>query len=287
MGQLLTKDGHQLVYHYTNAAGLIGIVNSKKLWATKIQYLDDRSELNHAFSVTKSIIYKVKKEIDNELVKKFLEKISEDFERVERVNIFVFSFSYACDLLSQWRAYSPDGGYALGFDPRVIEKLAEAQGFKFVRCVYDEKQQENIVEKILRNYSSSFLEKLNRTKGTDETDKLIKDTSWQVVVKLTSVSPTFKHPSFMEEQECRLISELKASNDKAINCRNKGNLIIPHYEFDLEKSAIKFKVEEIMVGPGLPIELAMDSVGILLERNPHGWGSISHTSIPYKKSNRL
>lgn len=284
--RMLTQDGHRLVYHYTNADGLIGIVNSKQLWATKIQYLDDKSELIHAFSVTESIIHRIKRETNNDHIKKLLERIPADFERVEHVNVFVFSFSYVPDLLSQWRAYCPDGGYALGFDPRVLEKLAAGQGFKFVKCVYNEKEQKSIVEHILKDYLSSFQEKLKTAKNEEEKDRLIKDSSLQAVEILTSVSPKFKHPSFMEEQEFRLVSELKASTEKAINCRNKQNLVIPYYEFALENDEIQFKVEQIVIGPGLPIELTMDSVSILFNRNQRKFGSISHTSIPYKKSDQ-
>ena len=281
--RMLTQGGHRLVYHYTNANGLIGIVNSKQLWATKIQYLDDKSELIHAFSVAESIIHRMKRETNNDHVEELLERIPEDFERVEHVNVFVFSFSSVRDLLSQWRAYCPDGGYALGFDPRVIEKLANRQGFKFVKCVYNEKEQESIVERNLKDHLSSFQENLKTAKNGEEKDRLIVDSSRQAVGMLASVSPIFKHPSFMEEQEFRLVSELKASTDKAINCRNKLNLVIPYYEFASENDEIHFKVEEIMIGPDLPIQLAMVSVSILFNRNHRRFGSISHTSIPYKK----
>lgn len=288
--RILVRAGHRedpdrpkFLYHYTNGDGLLGIVNSKKLWATKIQYLNDRSELNHAISLGRTIIYRLERETDSEPVRQFLGKIREDFERVERVNIFVFSFSYARDLLSQWRAYCCDGGYALGFDPRVIKKLGKGQGFRFVKCIYAEKEQESVVRRILENRLSSFQEALKTERDTERILNLIKDSSWQAVVDLTSVSPQFKHPSFIEEEEYRLISELKRADDRAINCRNKGNLLIPYCEFSLENPGIEFEIEEIIIGPGLPIELAMDSVSTLFHRNKGNYGSISHTSIPYRK----
>ena len=37
-----------LLWHYTNAAGFLGICRSGKLWATNTEYLNDASELRYA-----------------------------------------------------------------------------------------------------------------------------------------------------------------------------------------------------------------------------------------------
>ena len=34
-----------ILWHYTNLAGLIGIVERRKLWATDLRYLNDSTEL--------------------------------------------------------------------------------------------------------------------------------------------------------------------------------------------------------------------------------------------------
>src|SRR5262245_4608139 len=36
------------LYHYTNSSGLMGILSSKKIWTTKLQYLNDSSEIELA-----------------------------------------------------------------------------------------------------------------------------------------------------------------------------------------------------------------------------------------------
>jgi hypothetical protein len=38
----------ELVYHYTDAAGLLGIISSGTLWATDIEFLNDAQELTYA-----------------------------------------------------------------------------------------------------------------------------------------------------------------------------------------------------------------------------------------------
>ncbi|GAF99954.1 unnamed protein product, partial [marine sediment metagenome] len=43
----------KIVYHYTSLEGLIGIINSQRIWATDILYLNDASE----FKYSKNILY--------------------------------------------------------------------------------------------------------------------------------------------------------------------------------------------------------------------------------------
>ena len=37
----------ETLYHYTNLKGLLGIVESRVLWASDIRYMNDASELKH------------------------------------------------------------------------------------------------------------------------------------------------------------------------------------------------------------------------------------------------
>jgi hypothetical protein len=37
-----------LLYHYTDATGLLGIVQSRAIWATHIRYLNDAQEFDYA-----------------------------------------------------------------------------------------------------------------------------------------------------------------------------------------------------------------------------------------------
>jgi hypothetical protein len=41
-------DRPDILWHYTNAAGFLGIFRSGKLWATNTDYLNDASEMRHA-----------------------------------------------------------------------------------------------------------------------------------------------------------------------------------------------------------------------------------------------
>src|SRR5437870_11124600 len=68
-----------------------------------------------------------------------------------RPEVYVFSFSAVPDLLSQWRAYCPDGaGVAIGFPKALINRRAAVHGFDFAPCIYNPRQQAEAVVSILR-----------------------------------------------------------------------------------------------------------------------------------------
>jgi hypothetical protein len=45
-----------ILYHYTDQFGLIGIVNTSELWATKIHYMNDSTEFSLALGMAKDFL---------------------------------------------------------------------------------------------------------------------------------------------------------------------------------------------------------------------------------------
>ena len=45
-----------MLYHYTNLQGLLGIINSKSIWASNSNYLNDDREFNHLFNLVSDYI---------------------------------------------------------------------------------------------------------------------------------------------------------------------------------------------------------------------------------------
>jgi hypothetical protein len=90
------------LYYYTTSNGLLGILDSDALWASKIHYLNDSTEFELALSLaTRVLREKLKaKSSDPEKVRCLLDNIP----TIARVNVCVASLSEKRDLLSQWRA---------------------------------------------------------------------------------------------------------------------------------------------------------------------------------------
>ena len=95
---------HGILYHYTDFAGLQGILKSHTLWATYNRVLNDASEQYYAERI-----------IQDELTR-LTSPESKTISFADQKH-FVTCFCQNVKLLSMWRTYADKGaGYCLGFD---------------------------------------------------------------------------------------------------------------------------------------------------------------------------
>ncbi len=156
----LVHEEHPELYHYTTAAGLKGIVESQQLWATSISYLNDAEEHIGFFDRRLSTILEepiraaVAEIASTESgrghveaiggIEKVVEGLRGDLHKSIRSstlqfnNPFVTSFCSPLSsaspnngLLSQWRGYGLDGGYAIVFETYPFIQLLEQESQKF------------------------------------------------------------------------------------------------------------------------------------------------------------
>jgi len=146
----MNKDDRDVdtIFHYTDATGLQGILESGSLWATAYYSTNDGSEFNYSLDLIEKIfideLTENKKEsgaleamtcdelktLAKELNKKFINVIANDINtRSLETYIACFTMpkkndeSYMNGKLSQWRGYCKDGGYAIGFSKEELEKI--------------------------------------------------------------------------------------------------------------------------------------------------------------------
>lgn len=113
----LQGDPPEIIYHYTNADGLVGIVSSGSLWATDLRFVNDASELDHALKSMEAAIERARGRFTSPTQANLLDRLDDAVGHREMFpSVHSVSFSANGDLLSQWRAYGGDGGgYAIGF----------------------------------------------------------------------------------------------------------------------------------------------------------------------------
>jgi hypothetical protein len=108
------------LFHYTNAAGLLGILQTHRLWATNLRYLNDLSEMDYS---TPLIQAAVADRFDSDTAEQFIQGL-QNFD--EHTGHYVVCFSDGGDVLSQWRHYAESGGYAIGLNYQKFQaKLPE------------------------------------------------------------------------------------------------------------------------------------------------------------------
>jgi hypothetical protein len=146
------------LFHYTNAAGLVGIIKTQTLFATHANFLNDSTECRILRDILKPRLTREMEEIVPQLIKrkrllpalykeygenihamqadKVLDAIITAIERIAPFYIASFCLhsknepEYENGLLSQWRGYA-NGGFALEFDEIQLDRLAELENLSF------------------------------------------------------------------------------------------------------------------------------------------------------------
>jgi hypothetical protein len=133
-------------YHYTTFAGACGIASTLSLRASSIRHLSDATEFTYAHDILRQVLEKntrgmaagVSAAVEFMVRHLDLSNVSRTLNLMGRFGVtYVVSLSSEPDKLSQWRAYSSGGGYALGFRVPALQAIAQHQRFKLIKCSYD------------------------------------------------------------------------------------------------------------------------------------------------------
>lgn len=264
----------ELLWHYTNWAGLNGILKAGKLWASHISYLNDSNELRHAVKLFQSV---VDEQFADPLVLSWENDIQDQLNNSEGLDVCVTSFSKDGDDLSQWRGYAnPSPGFALGFDKSVLEGIAKAAKSRLVACEYDRRKQTERLRAIVR----SFWTKYQAQPGDEKRAKVLPSLKWKLLQDFASLAPEFKSASFARENEWRLISE--PSEWKAnIDFHVSQTLVVPHHEVPFKKEKVRALVA-IKIGPNAHMKLAHKSIAMLAKARDFPDVEILGSKVPFR-----
>jgi hypothetical protein len=279
------------LFHYTSIQGLIGIITDKKIWATNISHLSDKQELLQARDMFRKAIKVLKKSIDpspayaipppnykkNPKIE-FLGVIYDFLNLARDLPIFVCSFSEAGDQLSQWRGYCPNAyGFSIGFDYTGLKNQADRQKFLLKKCVYDKKEQQNIVDEYIQN---QIVPKISNLKVNTKMGIKALAVFWEIL----QILPTIKNEHFKEEKEWRLISSVFNTPKGTIKFRPGKTAIIPYCEFELAEKGKELPVECIKIGPTPNRDESLLSLKTLLNKESMSQRTkVDHSEIPYRE----
>jgi hypothetical protein len=285
-----------LVYHYTDAVGLDGVLRSGAVHATHYRYMNDRTELDEGRQVVLEVCAAIA--ADGE-VPRFRRAIVEDFANafanpaVQDVtrDIFIASFSGKGDDLGQWRAYGKGGaGYAIGIqwvegNPR--DEPDERLLGILLKCEYDR-------SKAAADFKSDLLDAASTIERYVETygDQTGHKEMWQrsMVFALRRLGRhwlSIKNDHFAAEDEWRLIG-LPGPKKRKDQIKTKATAtrgIVPYVEL-LLAPAPPLEVEEIVVGPTHDPESGVLAVVLLLESlgyDPeHAAKIVKKSTVPFR-----
>jgi hypothetical protein len=191
------------LYHYTDAAGLFGMLQNGSVWATDTRFLNDRQEIQHLQNMSKKWVIKTKGNTKNKHEKYLCSEILSYCDIKSPNGFFIFSLSSQRDDLSQWRGYAKEGmGFTIGFDSsEIIKKVKFDEQVIFSKVEYNEKNQLSHLKKILGNFKDVVISEIN--KGSDP--QIVCDKAAINFDYVVEAYATFsKHKSFSGENEWRL-----------------------------------------------------------------------------------
>jgi hypothetical protein len=209
------------LFHYTSQEGLVGILQSKKIWASECRSLKDTSELTHAEKVIRETLAAETPKVRPEFrqgVGAFELLVG---EVAARQQIFVTSFCERGDRLEQWRGYAPSG-YCIRFHGLSLENLPN---WLLGRVVYDLERQREIVRATL----AVHLTRLDEAYEAGD-EHLVNRLCANLGAQLSLYAPCFKNPSFDVEYEWRGTTGLAPGTRKI---RVSNGRRIPYVEIEL------------------------------------------------------
>lgn len=323
----MVTEVHKELMHYTTGTGLAGIVSSGALWATHASALNDSQEVTH-FLDTRLIEIIRDEAIGalSELLKnpsvaqevegaggfdKVAEKQTNDVAQLLRESMLTFHQPYIFSLsaitgarvrqsglLSQWRGYGTDGGYAIIFDSSEFEELLRAES---AQHYYQHMQWGDVYYYGLPDGSqraSQEIDDAERTlrAGIQELHRSPKpDSMEQAYEAMITLCCLYKHWGFHEEQEVRVIAIppneevlrlAKQSGEvrepRRVSVMSRGGMLVPYLDLFGANNGPprKLPIKRVIVGPHPLSSIRSKTVELLLRS--HGYDTdVCVSDIPY------
>lgn len=237
MAKTVTEEYTEL-YHYTTAEGLRGIITNQYLRATNIAFLNDAEErIRYLDRRMPLVIERAVQKAIEELMKvpatlaiveqeggyeKNVQSLSNSLITEIRNTVTSFDEPYVTSfcgadnplvardgLLSQWRGYGQDGGYAIVFDTKGLEALLKEENEKHLYLTmrwgdvnyHDDEGNIQISLDEVRENEKKLYERIVDFVKTQNHKELA-----EIYAPITSLSCLTKHWGFHEEREVRIVA---------------------------------------------------------------------------------
>lgn len=194
------------LYHYTNLAGLGGILKEKKLWMTSYKDLNDPSEVEHGKNFIVSQLEDIIKKSPQLYPSVFKSSAVSFFEQImKEYSAYLLSFCKE-DYLPAWRYYGDNGaGFSIGFREEFFQKIGKP--FIVYEVFYEIKK--------YKQYAKTLLDKLNTEKDNYNQGQELLNQLNKFVAALILKLPKYKNNDFESEREWRICATKFQKEDKS------------------------------------------------------------------------
>ena len=290
------------LFHYTTASGLLGILSSNSLWSTGYYCANDASEhLAGSGLLTpwfREEAFRLKQNAEpsaSALANRGLDITSYADAHERRItqsalSLFCSYISCFCrasreedflhGLLSQWRAYGTDGGYAIQFSRQrlaaVISKTNQNDRWNYELSDVHYTTDNPFAQAVGQHrtaYLNSFKELVDSVANFDFAKPSIPNPLVPLLngplEALLEYMVQTKNQHFFEERECRLSVIDMVARDVAtvpVSFFNRGGLLVPYVATQTDSFDVVSCVDWIVIGPNARPDARFKSICHLVQR---------------------
>jgi len=266
----------KIIYHYCSPESFLKIIESKCIWLSAINNMNDYSEGNWYSKALDKVLDNKKNDFgDNNCL-----DVSNEFKAKNTIK-YISCFSKLKDSLSQWRAYAQDGeGVAIGLS---VDKI----GIPFYRPnlagIFSD------LPVYLSEMRYAGLDKLVEIIDTN-LSKLINEFNANIrsILFFNQFSNIVKNPAFKEEEEVRLVYAPDISKDEPVKVINPSpgldqlkyriasGFLTSYFEYPIKNNVFK----EVVLGP--KNKFTDEDIATFLRLHGLGDVTITRSSATYR-----
>lgn len=247
------------LFHYTNASGLLSILSNSKIWASDLRFLNDAQEAIYALDLFRRSLTEMENPALNpdHPIHKYSEEFGATFEGYKsmvaaemgspKFPVYVTCFCEFGDLLSQWRAYGSDHGYAIELKSSELDAaIRRISGYPDARMLMPVRYGVEAATAVL----STALQVVSEDTNLGH----IGVHAHYMALRLSALLATVKHPGFKEEQEWRTIAAFEQYD------RSVHEYIPALEEYDYDRNLLKFRSSSMAIVPYIEVPFPKEAV---------------------------
>ena len=276
------------LFHYTSTQALERICTTNELLLSDARYLNDSSEIEHGVVIAKEALSGLDQSTKDERLRSLAKIVDSAVSILTEASHrpFVFSLSEEGDSLEQWRGYGGRSAVAIGFsaDIEAVQPVGKAihSYTSLARVEYSIDRQRKIVEDVLDSIATFADRPRREPKGGDGGTSILGVT----INSLMQIIPTFKHNSFHNEREWRLIRMIMDPVEHradVVRHSVREGLLVPNTF--VRNPEGRLPISSVRCGPN-SVELTLSSVGSLLRATGYNV-PVTKSVIPYRTSGNV
>ncbi len=237
-------ENHQELYHYTNCNALLNILKENEIWLSQREYMNDVFDRSYASQILKEVFQNVYGKNGENKYQDFTNRMMPEFHKN-----YVFSLTTERDLMSQWAYYGGNNGYCVSFNVKQITDIFKSNNFGLQsgKIIYNKSNQLELFTTMI-----TYLKDLEGNNGKISQNLYLENSS-----KINSLIVLFhvltKQENNYTEKEYRIV----INNPPNQHFQNRKGIILPYTKLKFEEV---LPIKEIMVGPGINDEIAIDGL---------------------------